>query len=190
MTKISSARLTRRTGRAEQAQRSFALPLPHTRRSRWRSACVIPLALIILLAAMDSLAEDTATALKRTPAPRDAGVEILSPSDGATVTSPVLVQFGLSGMGVAPAGVERDNTGHHHLIIDAGLPNLQMPIPSDDNYRHFGGGQTQVSVALEPGVHTLQILLGDFRHIPHQPPIASKQIIVNVVAKNGDEAKP
>jgi hypothetical protein len=117
-----------------------------------------------------------------TPAPSDAKAQILSPSDGATVTSPVVIQFGLSGMGVAPAGIDLGNTGHHHLIIDAELPNLQSPIPSDANYRHFGAGQTQVSLELEPGTHTLQLLLGDYRHIPHDSPVSSKQITITVVA--------
>lgn len=115
-----------------------------------------------------------------TATPEGAAVEILSPADGATVSSPVLVQFGLAGMGIAPAGVERDKTGHHHLIIDSALPDPALPIPSDGNHRHFGGGQTQVSVELEPGTHTLQLLLGDFRHVPHASPISSKQITITV----------
>lgn len=115
-----------------------------------------------------------------TPAPEGASVYIISPADGATVSSPVTVVFGLKGMGVAPAGTEKDKTGHHHLIIDAGLPNLDEPIPADDNYRHFGGGQTEVSVELAPGSHTLQLLLGDHNHIPHNPPVSSDQITVTV----------
>jgi hypothetical protein len=92
----------------------------------------------------------------------------------------VIVQFGLAGMGVAPAGVTNANTGHHHLIIDATLPNLDFVIPEDAKHRHFGGGQTQVSLELPAGEHTLQLLLGDYRHIPHDPPISSKKITITV----------
>ncbi|ROQ21100.1 uncharacterized protein DUF4399 [Marinimicrobium koreense] len=106
---------------------------------------------------------------------------IISPSDGATVTSPVTVKFGLKGMGVAPAGVERDNTGHHHLLIDLEtLPDLDMPIPADDQHVHFGGGQTETTVELEPGEHTLQLLLGDHLHRPHDEPVVSEKITITV----------
>jgi len=81
---------------------------------------------------------------------------------------------------VAPAGVEKENTGHYHLLIDTDLPDLDAPIPSDDNYRHFGGGQTQVAVELPPGEHTQQLLLGDQNHIPHNPPVASEKITITV----------
>mgnify|MGYP000014701499 FL=1 len=106
---------------------------------------------------------------------------IISPSDGDTVTSPVTVKFGLRGMGVAPAGVERDNTGHHHLLIDLEtLPDLDMPIPADDQHVHFGGGQTETTVELEPGEHTLQLLLGDHLHRPHDEPVVSEKITITV----------
>jgi hypothetical protein len=115
-----------------------------------------------------------------TPAPEGARLEIISPMDGDTVSSPVLVKFGLGGMGVAPAGVSNPNTGHHHLIVDAPLPNVEFAIPKDANHRHFGGGQTQVSISLAPGKHTLQLLLGDYRHIPHVPPLSSKIVTITV----------
>ena len=115
-----------------------------------------------------------------TPSPDGASVYIVAPSDGATVSSPVTVVFGLKGMGVAPAGIEKEKTGHHHLIINADLPNLDEPIPADDNYRHFGGGQTEISVELAPGTHTLQLLLGDHNHIPHNPPVTSEKITITV----------
>ena len=96
----------------------------------------------------------------------------MSPADGATVTSPVTVRFGLEEMGVAPAGVDKINTGHHHLLIDvAEMPPLDMPLPTTDQIRHFGGGQTEVQLDLEPGEHTLQLVLGDYLHIPHDPPL-------------------
>jgi hypothetical protein len=105
---------------------------------------------------------------------------IISPADGETLTSPVTVRFGLRGMGVAPAGVEKPGTGHHHLVIDADAPSLVVPLPADAHNRHFGGGQTEVDLELEPGRHTLQLILGDFRHIPHQPPLQSERIEITV----------
>ena len=117
----------------------------------------------------------------RTPAPADARVYIISPADGHTVSSPVTVRFGLSGMGVAPAGTEKEKTGHHHLLIDVeGLPDLEKPLISDERHRHFGGGQTEVTVELPPGKHTLQLILGDKVHIPHDPPVISEKITISV----------
>jgi hypothetical protein len=114
------------------------------------------------------------------PAPEGANVYIVSPGHGEIVTSPVKVVFGLSGMGVAPAGVDKGNTGHHHLLVDTGLPSLDKPIPSDDRHRHFGGGQTEAVIELAPGKHTLQLLFADFTHTPHSPPVVSEQITVTV----------
>jgi hypothetical protein len=116
----------------------------------------------------------------RTPAPTDAEIYIISPQDGDTVTNPVTIQFGLKGMGVAPAGVDKAKTGHHHLLIDTDLPPLDAPIPSDANHKHFGGGQTEVTLDLPPGRHTLQLLLGDMMHIPHDPPVMSRKITITV----------
>ena len=104
----------------------------------------------------------------------------VSPADGATVKSPVRVVFGLRGMGVAPAGVDRDNTGHHHLVIDAPLPPAGKPIPADDHYRHFGGGQTEAVIDLAPGTHTLQLVLGDHLHVPFEPMVVSEKITITV----------
>lgn len=104
----------------------------------------------------------------------------ITPTDGAVVESPVIVKFGLEGMGVAPAGVDVKNTGHHHLLIDTGLPPLDKPIPSDEHHRHFGGGQTEAVLELEPGKHTLQLLLGNHSHIPHDPPVVSEKITIMV----------
>jgi Domain of unknown function (DUF4399) len=123
-----------------------------------------------------------AIALGETAAPPNAAVYIISPKDGDTVTSPFKVQFGLSGMGVAPAGVDKPNTGHHHLIIDTILSpeELKAPIASDAKHVHFGGGQTETTVTLPPGRHTLQLVLGDWTHIPFSPPIMSSVITVTV----------
>ncbi|MCP5367929.1 MAG: DUF4399 domain-containing protein [Hyphomicrobiales bacterium] len=137
----------------------------------------------LVLAALLAAATLPATAPARageTPAPEGARLYIIAPADGAVVTNPVTVQFGLSGMGVAPAGVEKAGTGHHHLLIDAAVPDLDAPVPSDDNHRHFGGGQTEVTLRLTPGQHTLQLLLGDQNHIPHKPPVMSRRITVTV----------
>ena len=119
----------------------------------------------------------------QTPSPTGAKVYFINLKDGDTVTSPFLVQFGLSGMGVAPAGVEKPNTGHHHLLINAPTlteEQLKEPISADDNHRHFGGGQTETMVTLPEGKHTLQLVLGDWTHIPHVPPVMSEPITITV----------
>src|SRR5215470_12554943 len=109
-----------------------------------------------------------ALAQERTPSPAGAEVYIISPANGARVHSPVHVVFGLKGMGVAPAGVKFENTGHHHLLIDIDVPkDLEAPLPANEHIVHFGKGQTEATVPLSPGKHTLQLLLGDMNHIPH-----------------------
>ncbi len=123
-----------------------------------------------------------ASALLRTEAADGAKVYIISPADSARVTGPrVLIQFGLVGMGIAPAGVDYPLTGHHHLLVDVSeTPPENLPIPSDENHLHFGMGQTEAAVELSPGRHTLQLLLGDRNHIPHVPPVISEKIAVIV----------
>ena len=116
-----------------------------------------------------------------TPAPEDATLYIISPMDGAKVTSPFVVKFGLKGMGVAPAGINFPATGHHHLIIDSALPNLARSIPVSEHFRHFGKGQTEAVINLPEGPHTLQLLLGDFAHRPHSPVVVSPQIKITVI---------
>jgi uncharacterized protein DUF4399 len=117
-----------------------------------------------------------------TPAPADAYLYIGWPVDGQVVSGakPFKVWFGLRNMGVAPKGVNYANTGHHHLLIDVDLPNMDQEIPSDRNHLHFGGGQTEAMVELPPGKHTLQLLMGDDRHIPHNPPVYSRKITIIV----------
>ena len=127
-----------------------------------------------------ALATVAVAQVKRTPSPAGAEVYIISPADGATVKSPVTVKFGLKGMGVAPAGVTFENSGHHHLLIDTDVPALDAPIPADANHVHFGKGQTETTVELKPGKHTLQLLLGDQSHVPHDPAVISKKITVTV----------
>jgi hypothetical protein len=115
-----------------------------------------------------------------TPAPAGARVYFIEPQDGARVKGPVKVVFGLAGMGVAPAGVQTDKTGHHHLLIDNPKVDLGAPLPASEQVVHFGGGQTETTVELKPGKHTLRLLLGDWKHQPHNPPVMSETITITV----------
>jgi hypothetical protein len=124
--------------------------------------------------------EPAAPAIERTPSPEGARVYFITPADGDTVSSPVTIEFGIEGMAVARAGVEEAASGHHHLIVDADLPALDAPIPASDHYIHFGDASTSTTLELEPGQHTLQLLLGDYRHIPHAPPVTSGVITITV----------
>lgn len=118
---------------------------------------------------------------ERTPAPPAAEAYVISPLDGEKVKSPVTVRFGLKGMGIAPAGVKLDGTGHHHLLVDTDPPaNLDLPLPTSDKVLHFGKGQTETVLQLAPGRHTLQLLLGDHNHIPHAPQVLSRKITITV----------
>ena len=135
-------------------------------------ACAIALTLLTGLA----LAQVT-----KSKAPDNASVYFVTPKDGETVSSPVTVRFGLKGMGVAPAGVTQPNTGHHHLLIDmATPPDFNAALPVTDNIKHFGGGQTETELTLPAGNHTLQLVLGDALHIPHEKPIVSQKITITV----------
>jgi len=122
----------------------------------------------------------SAASIERTPSPEGARVYFITPTDGDTVTSPVAIEFGIEGMTVVRAGVEEAASGHHHLIIDADLPPLDAPIPASDHYIHFGDASTSTTIELEPGEHTLQLILGDYRHVPHDPPVTSDVITVTV----------
>ena len=137
--------------------------------------------LAALVLATPFCAGSVALAQERTPSAASAEVYIISPKNGAIVHNPILVQFGLKGMGVAPAGVKYDNTGHHHLLIDTDAPADQStPLPATDKVVHFGKGQTETTINLSPGKHTLQLLLADYQHIPHSPPVISKKITITV----------
>ena len=120
---------------------------------------------------------------ERTASPAGAEVYFVGLKDGAKVTSPLTLHFGLKGMGIAPAGIKFDNTGHHHLLVDTDLPaDLGQPLPAIDNkIIHFGKGQTETTLTLAPGKHTLQLVLGDATHTPHIPPVVSKKITIDVV---------
>ena len=146
------------------------------------------MALLIVSAAACgmALAEEKRTG-GPTPSPEGAEVYFSDLKDGATIPPKATIRFGLKEMGVAPAGSDRPNSGHHHLLIDTELPPLDKPIPNDFNHLHFGTGQTEAQVTLKPGPHTLQLLLGDKDHIPHNPPVMSARIRV-VVAEGGAAA--
>lgn len=143
--------------------------------STQRSLDIGPLISLCILGMIAALPSSAGT-----PAPVEARAYIVSPRHGEVVTSPLKVVFGLSGMGVAPAGVVFDKTGHHHLLIDAELPALDAPIPADAHHMHFGGGQTETTIELEPGEHRLQLILGDATHQPHTPPVVSERILIRV----------
>lgn len=124
--------------------------------------------------------ESAAPAIERTPSPEGARVYFITPADGDTVANPLTIEFGIEGMSVVRAGVEEAASGHHHLVIDAELPPLDAPIPASDQYIHFGDASTSTTIELEPGEHTLQLILGDYRHIPHDPPVTSGVITITV----------
>lgn len=117
---------------------------------------------------------------QRTSSAPGAVVFIISPKNSEIVSSPVNVKFGISGITVAPAGEIMENSGHHHLIIDTGLPDMTGPVPNDEQHYHFGKGQTEASIELTPGTHTLQLVLGDWAHIPHDPPVVSNIVTITV----------
>jgi len=135
---------------------------------------------VLLVAVLMVVLSVEAQQLNRSPSPEGARVYIMSPADGAVVPSTFTVEFGLAGMGVAPAGIERANTGHHHLLVDGvQLPSFDAPL--GDAVTHFGGGQTQTRLTLPPGQHTLQLIFADHLHVPHNPPVVSNLITVTVV---------
>lgn len=139
--------------------------------------------ILLTLGLLLSIFISSANTQERSPAPEMAEAYIQSPADGSAVSSPVTIRFGLRGIGVAPAGIERPNTGHHHLLIDladADMPSFDLPLPATDQVRHFGLGQTETLLELEPGQHTLQLVLGDHLHIPHASPVVSEKITITV----------
>ncbi|MGH0035280.1 MAG: DUF4399 domain-containing protein [Myxococcota bacterium] len=155
-------------------------PSGATRAAKRPTPGLLALAFGLALACATAHAADPANEIPREKAPEGAAVYFIAPSDGEILSSPVTVRFGLKGMGVAPAGVAYASTGHHHLILDTELPPLGLPVPSDENHIHFGKGQTEVDLELPPGEHTLQLLLGDKNHVPHDPPVVSERITIRV----------
>ncbi|MEL6383043.1 MAG: DUF4399 domain-containing protein [Cyanobacteria bacterium J06626_18] len=140
--------------------------------------------LCLLLMTTIGLLVDPASALANdyvSKAPEGATAYLIAPEDGAIVPSTFTVKFGLSGMGIAPAGVDKEGTGHHHLLIDLEtLPDLKESLAVTDHIKHFGGGQTETMLTLPPGEHTLQLLLANYVHIPHDPPVMSEPITITV----------
>ena len=139
--------------------------------------------ILLTLGLLLSVFISSANTQERSPAPEMAEAYIQSPADGSAVSSPVTIRFGLRGIGVAPAGIETPNTGLHHLLInlaDAEMPSFDLPLPATAQVRHFGLGQTETLLELEPGHHTLQLVLGDHLHIPHASPVVSEKITITV----------
>lgn len=135
----------------------------------------------VFCAALLAMLLPAAALADATPSPKGAKVMILEPKADAEVTSPVTVKFGIEGMDIAPAGTDKANTGHHHLIIDGKVDDMAAAIPADAGHVHFGKGQTEATVELKPGKHTLQLVLGDKNHVPHNPPVMSD--VISVTAK-------
>jgi hypothetical protein len=136
--------------------------------------------LVITLAAV-LIATFAAAQERSAPAP-NAEVYFISPQNGAKVHGPVTVRFGLKGMGVAPAGVKFDNTGHHHILIDTDLSEVKLdaPLPATDKIVHFGKGQTETALTLPPGKHTLELVFADYVHMNFDPPLHSQKITITV----------
>ena len=123
----------------------------------------------------------TAAVAQGLPAPKDAFLYVISPKDGATISGPFWCIFGLRGMGISHAGDQFPNSGHHHLLIDVDEPlNPSEPIPQDKKHLHYGSGQTEALIYLSRGQHTLQLVLGDAKHFPFNPPLVSKKITITI----------
>src|SRR6202049_1877460 len=136
----------------------------------------------VFLALGFTLLAALAVAQERTAPAANAEVYFISPSNGATVHGPVTVRFGLKGMGIAPAGVKFDNTGHHHLIVDTDFSELKLdaPMPATAKVLHFGKGQTETTLTLPPGKHTLELVFANYLHNSFDPPLHSKKISISV----------
>jgi len=134
----------------------------------------------VVVAEQPATAQNGSAPAERHPSPPGAKVYFIYPHNGAVLPRATTVRFGLVNMGIAPAGLEKSNTGHHHLLVDSPLPPMDEPIPNDLNHLHFGAGQTETQITLTPGRHTLTLLLGDYRHVPHDPPVISEPITVTV----------
>jgi hypothetical protein len=128
----------------------------------------------------EAVVVEEAPGLPKTASAPGASVFFITPEDGATVSNPVTIEFGIEGMTVVAAGVNDAHSGHHHLLVDTGLPALDLPVPADPNHIHFGDGSTSTELTLDPGEHTLQLLLADHLHIPHEPPVTSATITITV----------
>jgi hypothetical protein len=171
-----------------QTHRRHAAGIPARACARLRSLWALSALLVVGLLSAPAVAQAQGTSTPRTPSPPGAAVYFIDLKNGDTVPPKFIVHFGLRNMGVAPAGLDRENTGHHHLLIDTELPPFDEPIPADFNHLHFGGGQTEAEITLPPGKHTLQLLFADKDHVPHQPPVYSERIEITV--KEPEAPKP
>jgi len=136
-----------------------------------------PMMIALVLVSFAAAAAD----VPLSPSPAGASVFFVEPADGATVPATFTVKFGVKGMTIAPAGTDQPNSGHHHLLIDvAEAPDMKQPLAANEHVVHFGKGQTETQVTLPPGKHTLQLVFANYLHIPHDPPVVSKQITVTV----------
>ena len=152
-----------------------------------RKLMVLPVVIALQLASTAGylLADEPGTATDRRPSPPGASVAIVNVGDGAVVPTTFLVQFSVTGMGIAPAGTDTPNTGHHHLLIDVDeLPDPDLPLPKNEQFIHFGGGQTETELTLPEGRHTLQLVFADYRHIPHDPVVQSAPVTITVSSSN------
>ena len=148
---------------------------------KFRLPLNIMFVLATFLCATQGFGQDEVANNARSPSPPGALVSFANLSDGDVVPPVFTVKFAIEGMAIAPAGTQSEFTGHHHLLIDVDeLPDMNLPLPATENIRHFGKGQTEVELQLPEGKHTLQLLLGDYAHIPHQPPVMSKKITITV----------
>lgn len=152
-------------------------------------ACLAAILTACLPAALALVLAGAASAQQRTPAPRTAKLYFVGLADNARVPGKFMVRFAITDMEVVPAGQAGRNVGHHHLLIDTELPPLDQPIPADFNHIHFGSGQTEAEIALTPGKHTLQLLFADHNHVPHNPPVMSERITVEVAADPADQSR-
>jgi hypothetical protein len=144
-------------------------------------ALIISLALLTGSAyTADKKTKDAAAAEGKATSPKGAKTYIIFPRDGKSVKKKFTIKFGLKGMGIAPAGIKFPNTGHHHLIIDGAKFDMNLPLQASEQIKHFGGGQTEATIELPPGKHTLQLVFGDHLHRPHDPPVLSKTITITV----------
>lgn len=136
---------------------------------------------VAAIAVSVGLAFTVNAAQAQTPVPSDAQVYFIWPKDGQIINGGKMwLRMGARNVGIAPAGVDTPTTGHHHLVIDSEIPPLDEPIPNDPNHLHFGAGQTEVRLEFPPGEHTLQLLMGDAAHVPHNPPLTSERITIIV----------
>lgn len=140
-----------------------------------KAICTVIFCTWLFLITPEVLAQDLIS-----QAPKDAQAYIIEPADGATLPETFTIKFGLSGMDLAPAGTNQENSGHHHLLIDQPEFDVTSSLPATEQIRHFGKAQTETELTLTPGEHTLQLVLGNYAHVPHDHPVISEPIKVTI----------